>query len=196
DDPGDRARRSLHAGPLLLRPAGGLRARIRGDADRAGAARDLGLRVRAPDGPDEPPPGLLDRDRLPDGQGGVLLRLQPPGQGSGRARGRCQRPGPRGRTQAARRQAVRVVGTPVRVRNAETDRMGIVCHAHDIVWFEIGRTDFCRAAGEPYRALEDSGLWILVTGVDCKYRGSAKYDDALRVRTTLPELASRGLSFR
>jgi acyl-CoA thioester hydrolase len=74
--------------------------------------------------------------------------------------------------------------------------MGIVYHAHYIVWFEIGRTDFCRAAGEPYRALEDSGLWILVTGVDCKYRGSARYDDALRVRTTLPVLASRGLSFR
>ncbi|HEV8117631.1 MAG TPA: thioesterase family protein [Thermoanaerobaculia bacterium] len=91
---------------------------------------------------------------------------------------------------------MRVVETPVRVRYAETDRMGIVYHAHYIVWFEIGRTDFCRAAGEPYRALEDSGLWILVTGVDCKYRGSARYDDALRVRTTLPVLASRGLSFR
>ena len=91
---------------------------------------------------------------------------------------------------------MRLVETPVRVRYAETDRMGIVYHAHYIVWFEIGRTDFCRAAGMPYRALEDSGLWILVIGVDCKYRGSARYDDALRVRTELPQLASRGLSFR
>ena len=91
---------------------------------------------------------------------------------------------------------MRLVETPVRVRYAETDRMGIVYHAHYIVWFEIGRTDYCRAAGMPYRALEESGLWILVTGVDCKYRGSARYDDALRVRTELPQLASRGLSFR
>ena len=91
---------------------------------------------------------------------------------------------------------MRIVETPVRVRYAETDRMGIVYHAHYIVWFEIGRTDYCRAAGMPYRAMEESGLWILVTGVDCKYRGSARYDDALRVRTELPELASRGLSFR
>ena len=84
----------------------------------------------------------------------------------------------------------------VRVRYAETDRMGIVYHAHYIVWFEIGRTNYCRAAGMPYRAMEDSGLWILVTGVECKYRGSARYDDALRVRTRLMELASRGLSFQ
>ncbi|HKF43001.1 MAG TPA: thioesterase family protein [Thermoanaerobaculia bacterium] len=91
---------------------------------------------------------------------------------------------------------MRLVETPVRVRYAETDRMGIVYHAHYIVWFEIGRTDYCRAAGMPYRAMEESGLWILVTGVDCKYRGPARYDDALRVRTELPQLASRGLSFR
>jgi acyl-CoA thioester hydrolase len=43
--------------------------------------------------------------------------------------------------------------------------------------------------------MEDSGLWILVTGVECKYRRSARYDDAVRVRTRLEELGSRGLAF-
>jgi acyl-CoA thioester hydrolase len=90
---------------------------------------------------------------------------------------------------------MRVVETPLRVRYAETDRMGIVYHSHYIVWFEIGRTDYCRAAGMPYRAMEDSGLWILVTAVECKYRRSARYDDAVRVRTRLAELGSRGLAF-
>jgi acyl-CoA thioester hydrolase len=89
----------------------------------------------------------------------------------------------------------RVVETSLRVRYAETDRMGIVYHSHYIVWFEIGRTDYCRAAGMPYRAMEDSGLWILVTRVDCTYRRSARYDDAVRVRTRLAELGSRGLAF-
>jgi acyl-CoA thioester hydrolase len=73
--------------------------------------------------------------------------------------------------------------------------MGIVYHGHYIVWFEIGRTDYCRAAGMPYRAMEDSGLLILVTGVECRYRRSARYDDAVRVRSRLTGLASRGLSF-
>jgi acyl-CoA thioester hydrolase len=73
--------------------------------------------------------------------------------------------------------------------------MGIVYHANYIVWFEIGRTDFCRAAGMPYRAMEDAGILILVTGVECRYRRSARYDDAVRVRSRLVEIASRGLAF-
>lgn len=90
---------------------------------------------------------------------------------------------------------MRVVETPLRVRYSETDRMGIVYHAHYIVWFEIGRTDYCRAAGMPYRAMEDSGLLILVTAVECKYRQPARYDDAVIVRSRLTELGSRGLAF-
>ena len=90
---------------------------------------------------------------------------------------------------------MRTVETPLRVRYSETDRMGIVYHANYIVWFEIGRTDYCRAAGVPYRTLEDAGLLILVTEVTCRYRRSARYDDAVRVRARLTELASRGLAF-
>jgi acyl-CoA thioester hydrolase len=43
--------------------------------------------------------------------------------------------------------------------------------------------------------MEDSGLLILVTGVECKYRRSARYDDAVRVKSRMTELGSRGLSF-
>jgi len=73
--------------------------------------------------------------------------------------------------------------------------MGIVYHGHYIAWFEVGRTEFCRAAGVPYRALEDSGLLILVTAVECKFRRSARYDDEVRVVTRLRGIASRGLTF-
>ena len=90
---------------------------------------------------------------------------------------------------------LRVVETPLRVRYSETDRMGIVYHAHYIVWFEIGRTDYCRAAGIPYRAMEDAGLLILVTAAECRYRRPARYDDAVRVRSRVTDLASRGLVF-
>jgi acyl-CoA thioester hydrolase len=90
---------------------------------------------------------------------------------------------------------LRTVETRLRVRYSETDRMGIVYHGHYISWFEIGRTEYCRAAGVPYRALEDAGVLILVTAVDCRYRRSARYDDEVRVATALSELASRGLAF-
>jgi acyl-CoA thioester hydrolase len=90
---------------------------------------------------------------------------------------------------------MRTVEIAVRVRYAETDQMGIVHHSHYAVWFEIGRTEFCRAAGLPYREMEESGLLIPVIGLACKYRRPARYDDDLRVRTTLPELSGRGLRF-
>ena len=73
--------------------------------------------------------------------------------------------------------------------------MGIVYHSHYIVWFEIGRTEYCRAAGAPYRALEESGLLILVTGITCRYRRPARYDDEITVATRLSELSARGLVF-
>ena len=91
---------------------------------------------------------------------------------------------------------MRTVEIALRVRYAETDQMGIVYHSHYAVWFEIGRTEFCRAAGLPYRELEESGLRIPVIGLECKYRRPARYDDDLRVRTTLPDLSPRGLTFR
>ena len=89
----------------------------------------------------------------------------------------------------------RVVETELRVRYSETDRMGIVYHGADLAWCEVGRTEFCRAAGFPYRRMEDDGLWILVTRVECVYRRPARYDDRIIVRARMTELGSRGLAF-
>lgn len=89
----------------------------------------------------------------------------------------------------------RVIETELRVRYSETDRMGIVYHGAYVAWFEVGRTEFCRAAGFPYRRMEDDGLWILVTRVECVYRRPARYDDRIFVRARMTELGSRGIAF-
>ena len=90
----------------------------------------------------------------------------------------------------------RAVETELRVRYSETDRMGIVYHGAYVTWFEVGRTEYCRAAGFPYRSMEDAGLLILVTRVECVYRSPARYDDRIVVRAELTELGSRGVAFR
>ncbi len=90
---------------------------------------------------------------------------------------------------------MREVETELRVRYSETDQMGIVYHAHYLVWFEIGRTDWCRAAGAPYADLEKAGLFIPVTGVEARFRRRSSYDDPIRVRTRLESLSSRGCAF-
>ena len=52
--------------------------------------------------------------------------------------------------------------TMLRVRYAETDKMGIVYYANYLVWFEIGRTDYCRARGFSYRDMEENEDAFLV----------------------------------
>jgi acyl-CoA thioester hydrolase len=73
--------------------------------------------------------------------------------------------------------------TTVRVRYAETDRMGVVYYANYFVWFEIGRTDWLRETGHTYRTMEDEGVQLPVIEAHCEYRRAAKYDDELEIRT-------------
>jgi acyl-CoA thioester hydrolase len=72
----------------------------------------------------------------------------------------------------------------VRVRYAETDRMGVVYYANYFVWFEVGRTDLLRESGWNYRDMEAEGFGLPVIEAHCSYRQSAKYDDEIEVRTT------------
>jgi acyl-CoA thioester hydrolase len=86
--------------------------------------------------------------------------------------------------------------TSLRVRYAETDRMGVVYHANYLVWFEIGRTEFCRARGFAYRDMEENGNAFLVVAESyCRYKAPAYYDDELIVRTHITELRRRSLRF-
>ena len=70
----------------------------------------------------------------------------------------------------------------LRVRYYETDAMGIVHHSNYIRWFEVARTDYLRAAGLPYRELEESGTGSPVIGIRCDYLSSARYDDPIDIR--------------
>jgi acyl-CoA thioester hydrolase len=71
----------------------------------------------------------------------------------------------------------------VRVRYAETDKMGVVYYANYLVWFEIGRTDLLRSLGWTYKSMEEAGISLPVIEAHCLYHRSAKYDDELDVRT-------------
>jgi acyl-CoA thioester hydrolase len=90
---------------------------------------------------------------------------------------------------------LRVVRTELRVRYSETDQMGIVYHANYLVWFEIGRTEWCRAAGLPYADMERAGIFIPVTRVEGSFRRSSSYDDPIVIETRMAELSSRGCTF-
>lgn len=73
--------------------------------------------------------------------------------------------------------------------------MGIAHHSNYIVWFEIGRTDFCRATGFPYTGIEARGRVLVVIEVTCRFRIPYRYDDEVVIRTSIGELSSRRMTF-
>lgn len=84
----------------------------------------------------------------------------------------------------------------LRVRYAETDQMGIVHHRNYLVWCEIGRTELIRAlTGVSYAELERNGVALAVAELSIRYHGAARYDNLIRVRTSLTEARSRSVTF-
>lgn len=66
-----------------------------------------------------------------------------------------------------------------RVQYYETDKMGIVHHSNYVRWMEEARTDFLSRIGWAYDKLEDMGIISPVTAVDCKYKVTTTYADAV-----------------
>ena len=75
--------------------------------------------------------------------------------------------------------------TTIRVRYAETDRMGLLHHATYPVYFEQARTEMLRSRGVSYREVEDSGHFLVIIDIGCKFKKPAYYDDLLTIRTTV-----------
>lgn len=73
----------------------------------------------------------------------------------------------------------------LRVRYSETDRMGTFYNSRAFEWFECGRTELLRAAGITYAELEELGFFLPVVEAYAKFLGRAKYDDLLKVQTSM-----------
>src|SRR4051812_31944029 len=77
-----------------------------------------------------------------------------------------------------------------RVRYKETDSMGIVHHSNYLTWFEMGRTEMLRANGGDYRQMEAEGQFLVIVRAECRFRRPARYDDLLRLRTSLTQVTA------
>lgn len=75
--------------------------------------------------------------------------------------------------------------TTVRVRYADTDKMGVVYYARYLEWFEVGRTEMLREIGLPYAEIEETGVGLPVIEAHCEYKNSAQYDDQILIVSML-----------
>ncbi|RJP74066.1 MAG: acyl-CoA thioesterase [Candidatus Zixiibacteriota bacterium] len=83
----------------------------------------------------------------------------------------------------------------VRVRYADTDRMGVVYHANYFAFFESGRTELIRRLWKPYAHLEREGLILPIVEAGCRYHRGAEYDDLLTVCTRIAAVTGARLRF-
>ena len=91
--------------------------------------------------------------------------------------------------------SVRQTTSQVRVRYAETDKMGVVYHSNYLIWFEIGRTDWLRDTGMTYREIEAEGIQLPVIEAHCEYRQGARYDDDVEITTRATKLSPVRVQF-
>lgn len=85
--------------------------------------------------------------------------------------------------------------TSYRVIYGDTDQMGVVYYANYLRWFERGRSELLRQIGLPYGTIEENGYHFPVVEVSCRYHQSARYDDVVRIETSLIDLGRASLTF-
>jgi acyl-CoA thioester hydrolase len=73
--------------------------------------------------------------------------------------------------------------------------MGVAHNKSYFEWFEIGRTEFCRKKGIPYREIEAQGFYLVVVEAFCKYRKPLRYDQTFIIHVTLREAAPKKVIF-
>ena len=86
--------------------------------------------------------------------------------------------------------------TPINVRYAETDQMGIVHHSVYPIWYEVGRTDYAKQLGMHYSELEKLGVMMPLVEVNCKYYEPAHYEDELIVKTSIEKITPARIVFK
>jgi acyl-CoA thioester hydrolase len=87
------------------------------------------------------------------------------------------------------------VVTPLRVRYAETDAMGVVYYGDYLTYFEDGRVAYLQQKGIPYSEMEAAGVFMPVAEAYCKYHAPARFEDELAVETTIGEAGRAKVRF-
>jgi acyl-CoA thioester hydrolase len=84
---------------------------------------------------------------------------------------------------------------PYRIIFGDVDPMGFAYYANYLRWFEIGRAELMRAAGYPYRRLEDNGFHFPVSEAGCRYLRPIQYDDEILIETRITDIGRVRIRF-
>ncbi len=85
--------------------------------------------------------------------------------------------------------------TKIRVRYAETDRMGYVYYGNYATYFEVARVESLRIMGMTYKEMEDEGIILPVLDYHIKFIKPAFYDDLLTIKTVIKNMPGARIIF-
>lgn len=85
--------------------------------------------------------------------------------------------------------------TTVRVRYGETDQMGYVYYGFYAMYYEVARVESLRKLGITYKEIEAMGIIMPVLENHSKYLAPGRYDELLRIVTTIREKPSVRIKF-
>jgi len=86
--------------------------------------------------------------------------------------------------------------TKIRVRYADTDKMGIVYHGRYFEWLEAARTELMRNHGMSYDSLEKRKISLPVIEASCKYIRPFKYDDIVNIFAEIEDVTRSRLRIK
>jgi acyl-CoA thioester hydrolase len=85
--------------------------------------------------------------------------------------------------------------TSVRVRYGETDQMGYVYYGFYAMYYEVARVEAMRQLGLSYKDVEAMGVMMPVLENHSKYMAPGRYDELLRIVTTIREKPTIKIKF-
>ena len=86
--------------------------------------------------------------------------------------------------------------TNIRIRYAETDKMGYVYYGNYAQFYEVGRVEALRSLGFTYSKLEADGIMLPVLELHSKFIRPAFYDDLLTIETIIASVQGVRIQFR
>lgn len=85
--------------------------------------------------------------------------------------------------------------TKVRVRYAETDKMGYCYYGNYATYFEVARVEMIKKLGFSYKQMEDEGVALPVLEFIIKYFKPAFYDEEITIKTVVNEKPGARITF-
>ena len=81
----------------------------------------------------------------------------------------------------------------LRVRYVECDAQGVVFNSHYLAYVDVGITELWRAAFGSYQAMLEHGVDVVVAEASLRFRGSARFDDVLRIEVRVEHLGNTSI---